>query len=276
MAVMTPRSSQPPSDNDSLQADVMRFMAIIAFCLIAILALVKEVEPARKQAPAAKPEVVQAPVQKKPAVVMTESAQPVPESSRPQQEDVRPLESWREPLQKPVEDVGQTAPTRKPSVKKRTPISAAVGDTMTASVSQPEAAAQPSADTAATETAPEEEEGLSLRFASDGDFLRLIARGEIKVYAFNGTDVLGLNNAYEFLNTRTPGKVYELLPQTIPSLIFDSLTRSRRQQGDSDGYNWGITLPGSIESQITNYLATATSGALVIDKYGEVHHVAHN
>ena len=33
-------------DSESLQADVMRFMAIIAFCLIAILALVKHAEPA--------------------------------------------------------------------------------------------------------------------------------------------------------------------------------------------------------------------------------------
>ena len=32
-------------DSESLQADVMRFMAIIAFCLIAILALVKHAEP---------------------------------------------------------------------------------------------------------------------------------------------------------------------------------------------------------------------------------------
>ena len=33
------------ADNESLQADVMRFMAIIAFCLIAILALVKDTPP---------------------------------------------------------------------------------------------------------------------------------------------------------------------------------------------------------------------------------------
>ena len=31
-------------DTDSLQADVMRFMAIIAFCLIAILALVQKLD----------------------------------------------------------------------------------------------------------------------------------------------------------------------------------------------------------------------------------------
>ncbi len=41
-----PRMSfSPQLDSDGLQADVMRFMAIIAFCLIAILALVKQLEP---------------------------------------------------------------------------------------------------------------------------------------------------------------------------------------------------------------------------------------
>ena len=33
-------------DTEGLQADVMRFLAIIAFCLIAILALVEKLEPA--------------------------------------------------------------------------------------------------------------------------------------------------------------------------------------------------------------------------------------
>jgi hypothetical protein len=43
---MNPRH-QPhyASDSESLQADVMRFMAIIAFCLIAVLALVRDAEP---------------------------------------------------------------------------------------------------------------------------------------------------------------------------------------------------------------------------------------
>ena len=34
---------QRPTEDDGLQTDVMRFMAIIAFCLVAVLALVKDV-----------------------------------------------------------------------------------------------------------------------------------------------------------------------------------------------------------------------------------------
>lgn len=72
-------------DSDGLQADVMRFMAIIAFCLIAILALVDDL-------PAADPEPVMADVpastdmmQQQPAVEQSTpqaAAQPVPERRR--------------------------------------------------------------------------------------------------------------------------------------------------------------------------------------------------
>ena len=47
------------AENESLQADVMRFMAIIAFCLVAILALVRGTEPVEPAPPvAAEPEKV--------------------------------------------------------------------------------------------------------------------------------------------------------------------------------------------------------------------------
>lgn len=71
-------------DTDSLQADVMRFMAIIAFCLIAILALVKNVEPPEPAMAAALPKVIN---RSAPAVsekVEPEPAQVVPEKVEPE------------------------------------------------------------------------------------------------------------------------------------------------------------------------------------------------
>ena len=40
---MNGRRAHRPMEDDGLQTDVMRFMAIIAFCLVAVLALVKDV-----------------------------------------------------------------------------------------------------------------------------------------------------------------------------------------------------------------------------------------
>ncbi len=110
-----------------------------------------------------------------------------------------------------------------------------------------------------------------LRFASDGDFLRLIAKGDIRVYAFQDTDVLTLNPSYRFLDTESPGQVYELLPPSIPGLIVDALKQAR---ANSAAYRWGIALPGHISNQIERHLGQVTQGQLVIDRYGDVRHVS--
>lgn len=258
---MIPSYTTASSDNESLQADVMRFMAIIAFCLIAILALVKEVEPpipVRNSPVTAPPDVT----------VKSSTAQQPVQSVEPE-----PAPAWQAPIRKPVTVIGQSAPSEKATAEQPRLEVSALTPATPAQPSQP----QPQPEENSAKPGNPTEDGLSLRFASPGDFLRLIARGQIKVYAFNNLgDVLGLNSSYEFLSARTPGKVYELLPQTIPSLIVDSLGRSRQTSADSNSFSWGITLPQTIETKITGYLASAESGQLVIDRYGEVHHVANN
>jgi hypothetical protein len=136
---------------------------------------------------------------------------------------------------------------------------------------RPEVVAPEPAVAAETAAEPTKEEGLILRFASDGDFLRLIARGDIRVYAFQDSDVLALNESYRFLDTTAPGQVYELLPPSIPSLVVDALRQARPE---TDGYRWGIALPGRISHQIERHLNRVNRGELVIDRYGDVRHVA--
>ena len=65
---MRRRDSQ--HDSESLQTDVMRFMAIIAFCLIAILALVKNLDPPNSEAevPVIPPVAETGPVQPEPVI----------------------------------------------------------------------------------------------------------------------------------------------------------------------------------------------------------------
>ncbi len=256
-------------DSESLQADVMRFMAIIAFCLIAILALVKHADPEEKTAAAE-------PVEPEPAseVVQLAAAIPEPVVPEPESQPIQPDPVFERPLQPDPEPLPEIEP---PVVE---PIAAAVIEQPepapeTAVTTEPEPeppAAAPELPEPTPAAQPEpEEEGLILRFASDGDFLRLIARGDIQVYAFQETDVLTLSESYRFLDTQSPGQVYELLPPSIPNLIVDALRQARP---DINGYRWGIALPGHISNQIERHLGQVTSGQLVIDRYGDVHHVA--
>jgi len=255
---MTPNAPQYGSDSE-LQADVMRFMAIIAFCLIAILALVRNVTPAEpsEAPPPSAPEPVAAaePAATEPEPVV--SAPPAPAAAV-----AKPQPAVPEPVMKPPPAVPAVA--ARPAA--RTPPAPPADVT-----APPEAASLASEREGAPASESAKDEGLTLRFASDGDFLRLIARGDIKVYAYREQDVLTLNESYQFLETRAPGQVYELLDGSVPTLVMDALRRTR---ASVQGYHWGVVLPGRISHQIENYLGRVDSGQLVIDRFGDVRHVA--
>ncbi|TNF80784.1 MAG: hypothetical protein EP301_12980 [Gammaproteobacteria bacterium] len=271
-------------DSESLQADVMRFMAIIAFCLIAILALVKHAEPpetTREVEPTPAPPVTSQETQPDP--------QPEPAEPEPIQTDWEGWEELRlaaaempdprpqpEPVVEPEPAIEVPEPVvEAPNAPEPPPLAVveperpAYPDFEPAPMEEP--AAEPTPEAAPSSPAEPEDEGLTLRFASDGDFLRLIAKGDIQVYAFHDSDVLTLSESYRFLDTQSPGQVYELLPPSIPSLIVDALKQARTDIG---GYRWGIALPGHISNQIERHLGQVTRGQLVIDRYGDVHHVA--
>ena len=287
-------------DSESLQADVMRFMAIIAFCLIAILALVKNTE-----APKAPPATVEEPPAPSPwqEVAATQEAAELPElappavltppmlaeafAENPPLEE-NPTEPTMDRLQEPIvasvrqdplpEPIVEPAPRVEAPPAVEVPAARPAMEPSPASTPEPvtataEASADPmnSAEENSTQTSESEEEGLVLRFASDGDFLRLIARGDIKVYAFQERDVLTLSESYRFLDSNSPGQVYELLLPSIPNLVVDAL---RQERNNIDGYRWGIALPRHISNQIERHLNRVSRGELVIDRFGDVRHVA--
>ena len=281
---------QSYGDSESLQADVMRFMAIIAFCLIAILALVKNATPEEKAAasveappPAPSPfreaapaAEIELPLTAAPPVVEAEPQAEVAEVVPDPELTTAPTpDRPSEPLDAPVEQPSieetlaaiEAATPLPPAAAAELEIAAAPEKT---AATNREAAPEPSTSPV-TASRSEEEEGLVLRFASDGDFLRLIARGDIKVYAFQERDVLTLNESYRFLDSSSPGQVYELLLPSIPGLVVDALRQAR---SDIDGYRWGIALPRHISNQIERHLNRVSRGELVIDRFGDVRHVS--
>lgn len=237
------------ADSESLQTDVMRFMAIIAFCLIAILALVRNSEPGTTRQPApdpgveshAEPRGIQPP---EPAPAISQ-VPPLPDASTAPLRALEPLP--RLPDEEPGD--GSLEPA-----DPRTPGTDAPSDQAVSATAQ-EAAA---------------ERGLSLRFATDRDFMRLIARGEVQVYAFRADDVLSLDRSFRFLESPAPARLYPLEPATIPRLVTGALDAHR---GATDGYAWGIRMPERLEARIQALVGQGASGQLVIDRYGEVLHV---
>jgi hypothetical protein len=225
--------------SESLQADVMRFMAIIAFCLIAILALVRSVEPATDPRRSDLPVATSAPAPElsQRTLVTTAPATPSPAAPPP------------------------AAPTPLAAAPATPAPAAAVPAPDPATVRSPERPAKP-----ILPAPPAAQQGLTLRFASDQDFLRLVGRGRVQVYAFDAGRVLRLGEDFRFMPAGTPGRVHELLPDTIPALMRDAL----RVAGDTAGYHWGIAMPERMARQVRDFVDRGVSGELVIDRYGEV------
>ena len=284
-------------DDASLQTDVMRFMAIVAFCLIAILAVVRNIEaPAvsetiepvvstvqvaptdqvRSTAPAPippKPEseetaqtrLLEPPIE---PTIETKAAELMVEAQEPAQpmaslevlpSDIQPLDTSppTEPTEKPA------APTE-PALPEATPEPASVATTPDQPAESPQTAPR-------DPKAPIQEEGLSLRFVSDSDFLRLVSRGAVTVIAFRNNEYFALNRAYRFVATTPPHQFHELDANTIPALLHSSLTNSGLRPAP---WQWAVILPERITKQISQHLNTHRAGELRIDKFQRVHHVS--
>ncbi|MCR9259434.1 MAG: hypothetical protein NXH95_06910 [Pseudomonadaceae bacterium] len=205
-------------EEDSLQADVMRFMAIVAFCLIAVLAMVRNSPGVEK---------VIEPQQS--AVYVLSDPRPEPER---QPEPVPEPEPEPEPTPTPT-----PTPTQEP---------------------EPEPPAAPSDTT----------KGLTLAFASEADFMRLISKGRITLYAYAGRSFLTTSDTYSFHSTKPPQQFYEIDKQTIPSHVLEAADLQEKAD-----LQWGVGLSPRIEKQISQYIEANVNGQLHIDRYEQVQHV---
>ncbi|MEZ5557588.1 MAG: hypothetical protein R3E86_03475 [Pseudomonadales bacterium] len=248
------------ADGESLQTDVMRFMAIIAFCLIAILALVRNVA-----APAPLTDASSAPIP------VTAQAAAAAATGHPASQPPAEPEISRQPTAQaaPAPDRSLEPLPQLPAPSPATPTTA-----RRSASSAPAATSAPAAKSAPQPAEPAAEgsqQGLSLRFASDSDFLRLVSKGDIQVFAFRPSDVLMLDRDLRFGSAPPPGRVYELESDTIPALINQALRSASTEAGS---YTWGISLPARLERRIRQYVQQGATGELIINRFGEVLHVA--
>lgn len=223
--------------DDSMQADVMRFLAIIAICLLAVLALVRNATPVE---PLPQEPVAAEPVAAPPAPVVVRVPDPLSEPPPPA----------RAPA--PVVAVAPPQPVVLPE-QARSP------------VAPPAPAA---ADNAAEEPDPEP---LSLRFASEHAFLALVNGNQVRVYAWRDGATLQLTPSFQFADVEAPGAVHEILPATLPQPVRTSFIR---QHGRPTDWQWGVRLPAHTLTALDRLVREVAGGTLLIDARGEVRHAS--
>jgi hypothetical protein len=234
---------------ESLNADVMRFVAILALCLVALFALVRSIPLAAPVAPASSP--ARSPATLPPAPVAAEITMPRPPPPSSPEVDRSPLQP-----QSPVGDV-KAEPPAVPEAPAPPPIA------------PPESA---QASPVQVETPPAQAEGFTLRFESDQALQRLIADARVRVYARpegGGWWVTAGSRVAQFHTAAAPVQIYEMAASTVPRAMVDALGRDRGL-AVSGPVLWGVSLPPDIETRIEALIEDREGGRLVIDAGGGV------
>jgi hypothetical protein len=219
-----------------LQTDIMRFMAILALCLVAIFALVQSI-PLVPEAPTQSP----APAAPPPMTAAAGEAVTPPPAATPAKGPHTPVQVVR--LTRPSR-TASAAPPQETSPRDPEP--------------QPDTVRKP------------ERRGFTLRFESDLALTRLVAAGKVGLYAITDGRARRMTvseSRISFWDASAPNSYHEMEAGTVPGPVIDALARTGV---DTAHAGWGVTLPGKLREQLDALMQANSGGALVIGGNGEL------
>ena len=225
-----------------LQTDIMRFMAILALCLMAIFALVQSLPNAPLTT-----EIVDKEVPPEATVATADPPEPALEPApEPEPRPVvltRPAATTTAPPPKPV----RLGRRQAPAAPQKTP---------------------PSESDSAPP--PPEMEGFTLRFESDLALSRLVATGQVGFFALDdkGAQRMSVSaNDVSFWAAPMPARFHEMDAATVPQAVRRALTRTGRADSVQ---SWAVTLPARLSGDLERLMQAHRGGALVIAKDGSL------
>lgn len=237
-----------------LQTDVMRFMAIISLCLVAIFALVQSLPaPTLAEPVEVSAETPTTLVAVPKPQTITQTIPPAAVAEQPPQQTKRTQAVARSPAHLPV---AEKRPTPLPPTDSTPPLASS---------------APPSPGTVTTAPAadPAADEGFSLRFESDDALKHLVARNDIGFFALDGSNTQRLSverNGVSFWSASNPREIYEMDESTVPTDVI----RALRRGASLEPVQWGVTLPPKVRRDLDRFLAENSGGALIIGRDGRL------
>ena len=246
-----------------LQTDVMRFMAILSLCLVAIFALVQSIPLVQSTESPTEP-----PPQ--PVIVQTATDQPIQKAiPEPPAPAPRRREAAKPASEKPKPMIATQVPvTQEPSPP-------AVVDTTPAEAVDTEVPPMPAPlvvqeQEVVSDPVSEEQIGFTLQFENDYALTKLVAANEIGLYAIQPSGALRLSvdgNKPGFWQASLPKQFHEMDASTVPDTVLRALRMSGHGMGD---LKWGVTLPSTMSRNLNQYLADHQGGALIIGDDGKI------
>ena len=219
-----------------LQTDVMRFMAILSLCLVAIFAVMQSIPLTPTTPPPTLTE-------------LRESQQPPVENKTD-----APIESR----------LARPSPVKPPVKAERLVVQRPRATLIP--LSQPKAMQQ----AAAAESQPVEK-GFTLRFETDLALTRLVEQNSVGLYVITTGESVRMNidnNEISFWPASTPRQFHEMDVLTVPERVTAAYRRSYSYRPADR--KWGVTLPNGMSRQLHQYLAEYEGGALIISAAGDL------
>jgi len=252
-----------------LQTDIMRFMAILSLCLVAIFALVQSIpmtpaEPIPPVEPISPVEPI-LPVEPVQPIKSAKSAAQAPPAAAAV--DSRPVVEKLQPVEKTVT---LTRPKWIPKpLPKRTVVEPAKAPDPV-----PEVQDVVTAESAAIPQVPppmeSDTDGFTLRFESDAALTRLVAMSHVGLYAIDSDRAQRMTvseSRISFWDASTPNTFHEMETATVPGAVIDALARTGTR---ADAVSWGVTLPARLRTQLDDLMRDHSGGALIIGASGEI------
>lgn len=236
-----------------LQTDVMRFMAILSLCLVAIFALVQSIPPAPEQQ------------KRQPSKVESDGNKqlvPVPTVTSQKPVEVELIRPDAPVAKTPVDD--EVVALQRPVIQKRVKPRSVTPATAIASTPSPPPAA-PSRSSAPTK------DGFTLRFENDLALTELVTRNEVGLYAITPDRSLRINierGNMSFWQASTPTQFHEMDSATVPTSIIETLARSNN--ASSSSAKWAVTIPRSMSQQLNQHMREHSGGSLIISADGDL------
>jgi len=235
-----------------LQTDVMRFMAILSLCLVAIFALVQSIPMAPSPPATSTPEQTA-------EIRSVASPAERPPSPQPEVIATREIQLTRPRLR-------QLAAEERPPILQRPKVQKARAAATPATA----APAAPVNEAPVAAAAPPKD-GFTLRFENDLALTRLVARNEVGLFAMFPDKSFRMQvngRQMSFRAASSPEKFHEMDASTVPRPLVDALQRGHGSPGQHT--QWGVTIPPGTARQLDQYLRDADGGTLIIDADGDL------
>ncbi len=267
----------PPAwaTGESLQADVMRFLAILGMCLMAIFALVQSV------APTSSPTTTNSPNRSEPTPAPTTGVEDLRDDVRapnlepPAARQLRDatVDEARAP-QMAADDANQRLAQIRDADRRQLARPASLRRATPSAGNRAEADEQGDGQSTKTEETarapqpprpPAMRQGFILRFASDEALRALIASNAVSLYAVDDTSAWRVRisrDAARLESTPRPRSMHVMEPDTVPASLGALYA--------AEGVVWGVRLPHPIRRQVADLTRAAPGGTLTIDERGRV------